>query len=169
MPCMVLFYQFLHVYPSFRPWFLETNTVQSHSFILVHVRTVKQTPCAVFTKKIVLYTMCTSKSTYQMSEGTLCEPRLAAYCKSSLQCICVYQCSQSVWSVRFWASRFRIKNYLYGSGSVFFHQQTTTTIKQKPWFLQFFDFLKTLKTDVIITTVSIKQKDLKRNYFSLSS
>jgi hypothetical protein len=45
---------------------------------------------------------------------------------------------------------------------------TSKTILKKPRFLQFCDFLipcYLLKTDVNITTVSIKQKDLKKTIF----
>ncbi len=142
MPCVVLFYQCLHVYPSFRPWFLETNTVQSHSFILVHVYTVKQTPCAVFTKKIVLYTILYVRvnlhTKWVRGHSANQDSQLTA---NLVYIICVYQCSQSVWYVRFWVSRFRIKNYLYGSGSGsrFFHQQAKqfykTSISTVLWLL----------------------------------
>ncbi len=50
---------------------------------------------------------------------------------------CCTQCSGSVGSVCFWASRTWIRDYLYGSGS--FHQQVKKN-QDQPWFLLFCHF-----------------------------
>ncbi len=57
-------------------------------------------------------------------------------------------------SVCFWASMIQIHHYWYGSGS--FHHQAKN--KRKAWFLLFFDFFMSLKTDVNVPSKSKKQK-----------
>ncbi len=72
------------------------------------------------------------------------------------------QCCGSVGSVCFWASRIRIRHYLYGSGSRSFHQQAKKVRKTLiPVFLLLFDFLS-LKTDVNVSSKSNKPKHFRK-------
>ncbi len=85
---------------------------------------------------------------------------------------CIIQCcgsvSGSVGSLCFWASRIRIRHYLYGSGS--FHQQgkkvRKTLIFTNLWIL--FDF-SSLKNKVNVPSKSNKKITLIKNLFLLAS
>jgi hypothetical protein len=82
-----------------------------------------------------------------------------------------WDCIASLFRIRSsWASRIRIRNYLYGSGSS--HQINKQKILEEPDFQLFCDFLMTflsMKTAVNVPTVRNKQKKVKEAYFLLAS